>query len=312
MHDISRTACLGAGVIGASWTALFLASGRSVAVFDPAPDAEKTVRSYVEMAWPTLEELGLTTRGTPDAVSFHGSAAQAVDGADFVQENVPERLEIKHRLFAEIEPALAPAAITASSASGLTLSQMQQGWQNPARFVLGHPFNPPHLIPLVEVLGNDRTAPGTVDAARAFYESLGKVTIEVKKELPGHVANRLQAAIWREAIHLVLSGAASVEDVDKAVWAGPGLRWAAMGPTMLFHLGAGAGGLDAFCDHFRDTFNGWWDGLGTPRLDDATRDVLVRGIEEAAEGRTPAELSARRDALITAMQKATRDLRNNA
>lgn len=310
MHEITHTACLGAGTIGASWTALFLAAGHSVAVFDPSDSAEKTVRDYIEMAWPTLTELGLTKNGTPDAVSFHSSAAAAVDGAGFVQENVPERLLVKQATFAEIEPVLDAHAIVASSASGLTLSQMQTGWKKPSRFVLGHPFNPPHLIPLVEVLGNEATAPGVVEATQGFYESLGKVTIRVNKELPGHVANRLQAAIWREAIHLVLSGAASVEDVDKAVWAGPGLRWAAMGPTMLFHLGAGDGGLEAFCEHFEDTFNGWWDGLGTPHLDANTRATLVAGMTEAAQGRTPAELSARRDALITAMQKATRDLRS--
>ena len=239
----AHTACLGGGVIGASWTALFLASGRSVTVFDPDPDIERHVKSYIERAWPTLTALGLTTHGTPDAVSFATTAAAAVQGAGFVQENVPERLAIKHATFAEIETLLEANAIVASSASWLMLSQMQGGCKNPARFVLGHPFNPPHLIPLVEVLGNDKTAEGVVDEAHAFYESVGKITIEVKKERNGHVANRLQAALWREAINLVRDGVASLEDVDKAVWAGPGLRWAAMGPTTLFHLGAGAGGL---------------------------------------------------------------------
>jgi len=309
MSEITHTAVLGAGTIGASWTALFLASGRSVAIFDPSNTAEASVRAYIERAWPTLEDLGLTERGTPDAMRFHTTAAEAVEGAGFVQENVPERLTIKHATFAEIEPALADCAVVASSASGLTLSQMQGGWRDPSPFVLGHPFNPPHLIPLVEVMGNDATGPGVADAAQSFYEDLGKVTIRVNKELPGHVANRLQAAIWREAIHLVLEGVASVEDVDKAVWAGPGLRWAAMGPTTLFHLGAGDGGLEAFCDHFKDTFNGWWDGLGQPHLDDATRAALVAGMAEAAAGQDVAELAARRDALITAMQKATRQLR---
>ena len=147
---------------------------------------------------------------------------------------MPERLEIKHELYRDIEDALEPQAIVASSASGLTLTEMQGGWRSPGRFVLGHPFNPPHLIPLVEVLGNDHTHDGVVATARAFYESVGKVTIEVRKEVPGHVANRLQAALWREAISLAANGVASVEDVDTAVWAGPGLRWAVMGPTMLF------------------------------------------------------------------------------
>ena len=170
-------------------------------------------------------------------------------------------MAIKCATFAEIEPVLKENAIVASSASGLTLSQMQEGWHNPSHFVLGHPFNPPHLIPLVEVLGNEKTQEGVVQQACEFYEAVGKVTITLHKEKNGHVANRLQAAIWREAISLVAEGVASVEDVDKAVWAGPDLRWATMGPTMLFHLGAGAGGLPAFFDHFSDTFNGWWDDL---------------------------------------------------
>lgn len=308
--EIQHTACLGGGTIGASWTALFLASGRSVAVFDPDPDAERHLRDYVETSWPTMSELGFTDNGTPDAISFAASAADAVDGAMFVQENVPERLAIKHATFAQIEPALAPGAVVASSASGLTLGQMQPGWQDPSRLVLGHPFNPPHLIPLVEIMGNERTGAGVIDTAERFYESVGKTTIRVRKEVPGHVANRLQAAVWREAIHLVISGVATVEDVDKAMWAGPGLRWAAMGPTMLFNLGAGAGGLAAFCDHFADTFNGWWDDLGEVVLDGEVAATLIAGVDEAADGRSVAELSARRDALITAMLKACAPLRS--
>ncbi|MCP9482771.1 3-hydroxyacyl-CoA dehydrogenase NAD-binding domain-containing protein [Shimia sp. CNT1-13L.2] len=307
--DFQHTACLGGGVIGASWAALFLASGRSVALFDPASDVEKSVRAYIDRAWPTLTEMGLTDHGTPDAITFHPSAAEAVAGAKFVQENVPERLPIKHATFAEIEPALDADAIVASSASGLMLSQMQGGWQTPDRFVLGHPFNPPHLIPLVEVLGNEKTAKGVVEEAQRFYEAVGKVTIRLHKEKNGHVANRLQAAIWREAISLVMEGVASVEDVDKAVWAGPGLRWAAMGPTMLFNLGAGEGGLRAFCDHFTDTFNGWWDDLGQIHLTPEVAETLIAGITEAANGQTPADLSAKRDALITAMQRATVGMR---
>ncbi|WP_171184648.1 3-hydroxyacyl-CoA dehydrogenase NAD-binding domain-containing protein [Ruegeria sp. HKCCC2117] len=307
--EIQHTACLGGGVIGASWAALFLASGRSVALFDPDPDVEKKVRQYVENAWPTLDALGLAGNGNPDAITFHSSAAAAVADAGFVQENVPERLQIKHATFAEIEPALSTGAIVASSASGLTLGQMQPGWSDPSHFVLGHPFNPPHLIPLVEVMGNEKTADGVVDVAQAFYESVGKTTIRVNKEVPGHVANRLQAALWREAIHLVVSGVASVEDVDKAVWAGPGVRWAAMGPTMLFNLGAGEGGLKAFCDHFTDTFNGWWDDLGQVYLTDEVAQQLADGVKDEAAGKTQAELSGQRDALILAMQKSIADLR---
>ena len=309
MTNVNHTAVLGAGVIGASWTALFLASGRSVAVFDVSDTTEAQVRGYVEQAWPVLKELGLTEKGNPDRVSFHRSAAEAVDGAQFVQESVPERINIKHELFAAIEPALAPDAIVASSASGLTLSEMQAGWKNPGRFVLGHPFNPPHLIPLVEVMGNGRTAGGVVEAAERFYASVGKVTIRVNREVPGHVANRLQAAVWREAIHLVKTGVASVEDVDKAMWAGPCLRWAAMGPTMLFHLGAGEGGLAAFCQRYTDSFNRWWDDLGVLHLDPTMSATLVQGVTEEARGKPVSDLSGQRDALITATLKAITPLR---
>ncbi|WP_370252582.1 3-hydroxyacyl-CoA dehydrogenase NAD-binding domain-containing protein [Nioella sp.] len=308
MSDLDQTAVIGAGVIGASWTALFLAAGKSVTVHDPAEGVEAQVRDYVDRAWPTLEQLGLVKDGAPGALRFSDDPADAVTGAGFVQESVPERLPIKHALYARIEPALSPGAVVASSASGLTLSEMQDGWKDPGPLVLGHPFNPPHLIPLVEVMGNARTRPGAVDIAERFYAEVGKVTIRVNKEVPGHVANRLQAALWREAIHLVVEGVASVKDVDTAVWAGPGLRWAAMGPTMLFHLGAGAGGMAEFCARYTDSFNRWWDDLGDLHLTPEIAAELADGVGRQAAGIEPAELSARRDALIAAMQVATKNL----
>ena len=309
MTQISNVAVLGAGVIGASWTALFLAAGRSVAVYDPAPEAEANVRAYVERAWPALLDLGLADRGDPDQVTFHADAAAAVQGAGFIQENVPERVGIKHDLIALVEPAMEPGAIFSSSTSGLTWEAIAEGFRDPSHFVLGHPFNPPHLIPLVEMTAGPATDQAAMARARAFYEDIGKVTIRLHKGMPGHVANRLQAAVWREAVHMAVEGVASVEDIDKAMWAGPGLRWAAMGPTMLFHLGAGEGGLQAFCDHFRDTFNGWWDGLGQPHLTDDVIRQLVDGVHAEAGDTSPGQLSAQRDAILVALQKAARDLR---
>jgi 3-hydroxybutyryl-CoA dehydrogenase len=301
----AHVAVLGGGLIGRSWTALFLAAGMSVAVFDPDPAAEARIKRSVHASWPVLRQLGLTDTDRPQAgLIMCSNARSAVDGARFVQENVPERIGLKHALYAEVEGALPDAAIVATSASGLTLSELQAGWQNPGRFVLGHPFNPPHLIPLVEVMGNERTHPGVVDRARAFYESVGKVTIEVKREVPGHVANRLQAALWREAIHLVNEGVASVSDVDKAVSSGPGVRWAAMGPTHLFHLGADDG-LARFCEHYADSFNRWWDDLGQPHLDANTVARLVAGMGEVTSATSYADLAARRDALVTAVIAAT-------
>ena len=309
MENYNQTAVLGAGVIGASWTALFLAAGKDVHIYDPSPTVETDVNTYVENAWPTLTELGLAIEGRRGTVRFFSSAADAVKGCQFIQENVPERLDLKHAIFAEIEPHLDKDAIICSSASGLMVQEMQQGWRDPSRFILGHPFNPPHLIPLVELLGNEKTAPDVLNSAEDFYKSVGKITIRVNKEVPGHVANRLQAAIWREAIHLVNEGVASVEDVDKAVWAGPGLRWAAMGPNMLFHLGAGEGGLDSFCARYTTSFNRWWDDLGDPRLDETLSAKLAKGVGEEANNKSVIDLSVERDALISAILKHTSPIR---
>ncbi|HCI01282.1 MAG TPA: 3-hydroxyacyl-CoA dehydrogenase [Alphaproteobacteria bacterium] len=309
MGAFNKTAVLGGGVIGASWTALFLAAGKDVCVFDVDEQAWEKVTDYVDRAWPTLLELGLAQDGRRGALCFAGSLEEAVDEVDFIQENLPERLDLKLEAFGRIEPRLKDGCIVASSASGLMVREMQAGWKNPSNFVLGHPFNPPHLIPLVEVIGNEQTAPEAIDAAEAFYEEVGKVTIRVNKEVPGHVANRLQAALWREALHLVKEGVATVEDVDTAVWAGPGLRWGAMGPHMLFNLGAGEGGMEAFCDRYAASFHRWWDDLGEPRLDAETGAVLASGLADEAQGRSLEELSAERDALILAHLRAVRGLR---
>lgn len=303
--EVRHVAALGGGLIGRSWAALFLAAGRTVAVYDPDPATKERVLATVETAWPVLTSLGLTRTSAPQAdLVICDDARAAVEGADFVQESIPERVGLKHDLYAAIEPVLGATAVVASSASGLTLGELQAGWRDPGRFVLGHPFNPPHLIPLVEVMGNDRTDAGVVNAARAFYESVGKVTIEVRREVPGHVANRLQAALWREAIHLVNEGVATVDDVDTAVASGPGLRWAVMGPTLLFHLGGDDGGLATFCDRYAESFNRWWDDLGTPHLDEATARRLVDGL--GANTEDIAALAAARDARLAVVIAATR------
>ena len=306
---INHTAVIGAGVIGSSWAALFLAAGLDVAIYEPSEAARTKAKAFIQDAWPTLVELGMTERGNRDNIHFHTTLKDAVSKAQFIQECVPERLELKQQLFAELEPLLRPEAIVASSASGLMLSEMQQAWQNPARFILGHPFNPPHLIPLVEVLANTQTAEGVLEVAEAFYEMVGKVTIRIKREVPAHVANRLQAAVWREAIYLVESGVASVEDVDKAMWAGPGLRWAAMGPHMLFHLGAGEGGLEEFCNRYAQSFHRWWDDLKDVRLTPELIETLANGIKEESLGKTVEEGAADRDELIVAMLRETLALR---
>ena len=221
---VERVAVLGAGTIGASWTAQFLARGLSVAVYDPAPDCEVRVREFIEAAWPSLERLGLPASADATRVSFHDDPAAAVEGVALVQENGPENLDVKRTLFARIDAALAPETVVASSTSGFTPSELQAGRRGPQRYVVGHPFNPPHLIPLVEVVGGRATDPVVVDWTADFYAALGKRPIKIRREVPGHVANRMQVALYREAIHLVLEDVASIEDVDAAIAYGPGLR----------------------------------------------------------------------------------------
>ena len=255
--SVSHVAVLGAGTIGASWAATFLSRGLSVAVWDPAPGADAFVRRFVDSAWPALQALGAPC-ASPAAVSFHPTPESAVAGAAFVQESAPERPDAKRALFAGLEDALAPDTVVASSSSGL---MMDRPGARPAhgreRFVIGHPFNPPHLIPLVEVVGGQRTAPETVAWCLDFYRHLGKHPIHLRKEAPGHLANRLQSALWREAVHAVADGVASVADVDAAVAYGPGLRWAMMGPHLTFHLAGGEGGMAHFMDHLGPANEVW-------------------------------------------------------
>ncbi len=306
-EDVEQIAVVGAGTIGASWAALFLSRGYGVRAYDPSPTFETYVRDYIETAWPSLEALGLSAGADPGRIVFHGSPAEAVDGADFVQESVPERLEVKHALYAEIEPAMAPDVVIASSSSGFMPSEFQAGTAHPERFVLAHPFNPPHLVPLVEVLGGAATDPAAVDWAYAFYAGCGKDPIRLKKEVPGHVANRLQAAMWREAIHLVASGVASVSDVDKAITAGPGLRWAIMGPHMTFHLASGGAGMRVFAERYRDAHHRWWDDLGRPYLTPEVVDALCEGLEEEEAGRSFEEIAAERDRKLVRLLDALKD-----
>ncbi len=304
---IDRVAVIGAGTIGASWTALFLAAGIEVDLFDVSETAEEDTKRYIANAWPQLEALGMVVEGAaPDRVRYHATAAAAADGVHFVQESVPERLPIKHEIYQAFEPALAEDAIIATSSSGLLLSDMQAGLATPGRLILAHPFNPPHLIPLVELLANDKTPEDTLPWAEGFFARCKKVTIRVNKEVPAHVANRLQAALWREAIHLVNEGVASVEDVDKAVANGPGLRWAVMGPHMLFSLGSGGQGIGSFCEKFAPSFHTWWDSLGSPTLTPEVIAQLKEGVADEEKGRPFQDLAAERDAKLMAIMKAIR------
>jgi carnitine 3-dehydrogenase len=297
---IGRVAVVGAGTIGSSWAALFLAHGLDVAAHDPAPGAEQRLRRFVARAWPTLERLGLAEGADPERLRFHTDPADAADGAGFVQESGPENLAGKQALLARMEQGLAPDAIVASSTSGLLPSDLQAGRSGPERYLVGHPFNPPHLMPLVEVVGGRVTDPVVLDRAMAFYASVGKRPIRIQREVPGHVANRMQVALYREAIHLVLEGVASIEDVDAAIAYGPGLRWAIMGPHVLHHLAGGEGGLRHQLEHIGPGIESWWNDLGRPDLTPDVIDRLVAAFE-ASDPRPIAELAAERDALLIAL-----------
>ena len=301
---IRRVAIVGAGTIGASWAALFLARGLEVVVSDPAADAEALTRARVQAAWPVLAELGHVLPGaSAEALRFEPDLEAALAGADFVQENAPEREDFKTTLFARMDAVLPPQVIVASSSSGLIMSRLQSQCRHASRFVIGHPFNPPHLIPLVEVVGGEQTSADTIDRCIAFYRDLGKYPIRLNKEVPGHIANRLQAALWREAIHLAAENVASVADIDAAVSQGPGLRWALFGPHMTFNLGGGAGGLANFMDHLLGPVQTWWDDLGAPEVTPDLQQRLIAGVNAEAGERSIADLVQTRDAQLTALLK---------
>ncbi len=274
-----------------------------VVVSDPDPGREVYVRRMVGDAWPILAQLGMAVGASPDRWSFTTDAKEAVRKAEFVQENAPERAEIKRALYAEIEPVLPAETIVASSSSGLMMSGLQAVLRTPERFVIGHPFNPPHLIPLVEVVGGEKTSAATAQWCMDFYRHIGKEPILLRKEAVGHLANRLQAALWREAVSAIASGLASVEDVDRAVTYGPGLRWAIMGPTLTLHLGGGDGGLPHMLRQFRPSFEAWWKTMVTPELTDELCQQLIDGVAAETQGRSIQELEVERNALLVEIQQ---------
>ena len=308
-HEAVKTiGIVGAGTIGSSWAAWFLARGLKVRLTDPSPATPELVRTYLEGAWPALRQLGVaheTLEQAESRLSFHASAAEAATGADFVQESAPERAAIKQALLKEIDAVLPPDRVIASSTSGFGVTEMQAEMREPQRLVVGHPFNPPHLIPLVEVVGGGRTSEAAVQWAIAFYNHVGKRAIHVRKEVPGHIANRLQAALWREALHLVQEGVGSVDDVDAAIAYGPGLRWAVMGPHLTFHLAGGKGGMAHFFDHLGPNVEKWWADLGTPLITPELRDLIVGGVDEEIGDRSYEELVEQRDQTLLRVLAAT-------
>src|SRR5580693_684500 len=296
---VRRIAIIGTGAIGASWTALFLANGLEVIATDIAPDAEASLKRFVQAAWPALERLGLAPGASQSALAFTADMPAAVRAADFVQENGPERIDFKKKLYRQLDDLLPADVITASSSSGLTMSEIQSDCAlHPERCVIGHPFNPPHLVPLVEIVGGNKTSEATIQHASEFYTSLGKQTVRLRKEVPGHVANRLQAALAREVYYLVADGVVSAADVDTALCWGPGLRWGVMGNMMLNHLGGGPGGIEHFFQQFTGPMTAWWKTLGSPALTPEVQKKLIDSVHAEVGSRSVDELAAGRDEIL--------------
>ena len=300
---IRRIAVVGTGVIGASWAAQYLARGFDVVATDPAPNAEANLSKYVDEAWQQLEEIGLSPGASRDRLSFTKDMKQALAKADLVQENGPERPDFKIKLFAEMDEATPVDSLIASSSSGITPSVMQSACKHPERILVGHPFNPPHIIPLVEVVGGAKTAQEAIEQAMRFYTSIGKKSIHLKKELPGHVANRLQAALYREILYLIQQGVLSVEDTDTAVCYGPGVRWGVMGQNLQWHLGGGAGGIKHFMEHLMDPLVGMMKSLGNPEVTPELKQTVIDGVMREAGGRTVEQLAQNENEVIIGLLK---------
>jgi carnitine 3-dehydrogenase len=296
--QVRRVGIVGAGVIGGGWALHYLRMGLDVDVYDPAPAARRDLLRMRAEIWPLLERIGLREGASADRLVLHDSLADAVSGADVIQENAPEDSAVKRRVLADIDAVARPDAVIASSTSGFGMTLLQADCAHPERCVVGHPFNPPYLIPLVEVVGGEQTDPGAVDWLAEFYAAVGKRPLRLTRELPGFVGNRLQEAMWREALHMVAAGEATVEEIDESIAFGPGLRWAQMGPCLTFHLAGGSGGMAHMLDHFGAALLEPWTRLAAPPLTEQLRKRMVEGCEREAAGRPVAELERQRDEFL--------------
>src|ERR1700755_1089332 len=300
---IKRIAIVGTGVIGASWAAQYLARGFDVISTDPAPNAEANLHKYIDEAWKDLTNIGRSKGASRDRLTFTTDMKEALSKADFVQENGPERPDFKMKLFADMDDAAPIDSIIASSSSGITPSVMQSKAKRPERILVGHPFNPPHIIPLVEVVGGTKTSPEAIQQAISFYASIGKKPIHLHKELPGHVGNRLQGALYKEIMYLIQQGVLSVSDADDAVSYGAGLRWGVMGPSLQWHLGGGPGGIKHFMEHLMPGLEAIIKSLGTPQITDELKQTIVKGVLQIAGGASVDQLAQRENEELLGLLK---------
>lgn len=297
-NDVCRVCLVGTGVIGYGWAARCLGAGLDVIATDPAPGAEERLRDGVESAWPALERVGLSEGASKDRLSFTADLAEAVSEADFIQESAPEREDLKQELLARVDAVASPGAIIASSTSGFLPTRLQSECQRPERVVVGHPFNPVYLLPLVEVVGGEQTSPQTIQRAMDFYRAIGMRPLHVRKEIEGHLSDRLQEALWRENLHLVAEGVATPGELDEAIIYGPGLRWALMGVNLTFHMAGGDEGMAHMLEQFGPALELPWTKLKAPELTDDLIGRMVEGTAEQAAGRSTTELVHRRDEFL--------------
>ena len=300
MMQVESIAIVGAGIIGSSWAAFYASKGFQVKMWDVDADLCQKGHQQAADIIRQLQAQGILS-GNKVAESISrietaGELEHAVENVQLVQESVAENYEIKKQVFKALDAHTEADVILASSSSGLLMTEIQQVTRHPERCLIAHPFNPPHLIPLVELVPGDGTDERTIATMKSLYEELGKVPVVLKKAVPGHLANRLAMALWREAVDLVVQGIASVEDVDKAVSAGPGMRWAVMGPHMIYNLGGGEGGMDQFIDHFGPAVKVWWDSLASwTTMPPEAKGLLVDGLKAEMGDRTISDLNRWRD-----------------
>lgn len=306
---VRRVASIGGGPIGGGWAAHFLARGYDVTGYIHDLTEEAVYRSFIETGWKSLTELGLAKGASIDRLTITTDIDVAVAHADFVQESAPERLELKQALYERLGRTVPAGVVIASSTSGLTMTEIQTRCQSPGRTVVGHPFNPPYLLPLVEIVGGKKSDPDTVAWAEAFYRIAGKVPLVLPKEIPGFIATRLQEALWREALHMVANGEATPEQIDLALINGPGPRLAFMGQCMAFHVACGEGGMATNLDQFGPALKLPWTRLEAPELTKELRDRMVDGCNAIAGGRHFVEMAAERDRAIVAVLKGIAGVR---
>lgn len=305
--DVTRVASLGAGPIGGGWTAHFLARGYDVNAYIHDPAERDALMAVVETGWVSLTALGLAPGASLDRLTVTSDLEEAVEDVDFIQESGPERLDVKQALYRRLGELVPAEVVIGSSTSGLTMTEIASECATPGRCVIGHPFNPPYLLPLVEIIGGKQTDERAVEWAAAFYEVAGKAPLVMKKEVPGFVATRLQEALWREALHMVANGEATPEDIDIALKNGPAPRMAVQGQCMAFHVACGEGGMATNLDQFGPALKWPWTRLEAPELTKELRDQMVDGCNAMAGDRHFRDMAAERDRKIVAVLKAVRD-----